>query len=202
MVLDDVHLLDPAGLRRLGRYLQRPAAPKVVCIADAVAAERNGGLRSFLARCEAREDLLPLGQRGEELARIAAAVLAELCAARGVAPLWLTPRAAKTLGINAVQGAVYSGARHVVVITGLADPEKLTVHVSGANMTLQGKTITGSLFGSCNPQYDIVRLLRLYDEGKLKLDELVTSAYSIEEINQGYEDLRNGKNIRGVVLHT
>lgn len=94
------------------------------------------------------------------------------------------------------------GKGGTVVITGLADPEKLTVHVSGANMTLQGKTITGSLFGSCNPQYDIVRLLRLYDEGKLKLDELVTSTYSIEEINQGYEDLRNGKNIRGVVLHT
>lgn len=97
VVLDDVHLLDPAGLRRLGRYLQRPAAPQVVCTADAVAAERDGDLRSFLARCEAREDLLPLGQRGEELARIAAAVLAELCAARGVAPMRLTPRAVDEL---------------------------------------------------------------------------------------------------------
>jgi NDMA-dependent alcohol dehydrogenase len=93
------------------------------------------------------------------------------------------------------------GKGGTVVITGLADPAKLTVHVSGADLTLNGKTITGSLFGSCNPQYDIVRLLRLYDAGQLKLDELVTRTYTLEEVNQGYQDLRDGKNIRGVIVH-
>jgi alcohol dehydrogenase (nicotinoprotein) len=88
-----------------------------------------------------------------------------------------------------------------VVITGLADPTKLTVHVSGADLTLNEKTIKGTLFGSANPQYDIVRLLRMYDQGELKLDELVTTRYSLEDVNQGYEDLRNGKNIRGVIIH-
>lgn len=88
-----------------------------------------------------------------------------------------------------------------VVVTGLADPEKLTVHVSGGVLTLYGKTITGTLFGGANPQYDIVRLLRLYDAGRLKLDELVTNRYSLEQVNQGYQDLREGKNIRGVIVH-
>ena len=60
------------------------------------------------------------------------------------------------------------GKGGTVVITGLADPAKLTVHVSGADLTLHEKTIKGSLFGSSNPQYDIVRLLRLYDAGQLK----------------------------------
>jgi len=41
----------------------------------------------------------------------------------------------------------------------------------------------------------------MYDQGELKLDELVTTRYSLEDVNQGYEDLRNGKNIRGVVIH-
>jgi len=68
-------------------------------------------------------------------------------------------------------------------------------------MTLFEKTIKGTLFGSANPQYDIVRLLRLYDAGKLKLDELVTQRYSLDEINQGYQDLLDGKNIRGVMVH-
>ena len=93
------------------------------------------------------------------------------------------------------------GKGGTVVITGLADPAKLTVHVSGADLTLHAKTIKGSLFGSSNPQYDIVRLLRLYDAGQLKLDELVTRTYTLEEVNQGYQDLRDGKNIRGVILH-
>ena len=88
-----------------------------------------------------------------------------------------------------------------VVITGLADPTKLTVQVSGADLTLNQKTIMGSLFGSMNPQYDIVKLLRLYDAGELKLDELVTKRYSLEDVNQGYQDLRDGKNVRGVIMH-
>ncbi|WP_068159571.1 NDMA-dependent alcohol dehydrogenase [Rhodococcus phenolicus] len=93
------------------------------------------------------------------------------------------------------------GKGGTVVITGLANPEKLTVHVSGCELTLFQKTIKGSLFGSANPQYDIVRLLRLYDAGQLKLDELITTRYTLEEVNQGYQDLRDGKNIRGVIVH-
>ncbi len=93
------------------------------------------------------------------------------------------------------------GKGGTVVITGLADPTKLTVHVSGGDLTLNEKTIKGSLFGSANPQYDIVKLLRLYDEGKLMLDELITTRYTMEELNQGYQDLRDGKNMRGVLIH-
>lgn len=94
------------------------------------------------------------------------------------------------------------GKGGTVVITGLADPTKLTVHVSGADLTLNEKTIKGTLFGSANPQYDIVRLLRMYDQGELELDELVTTRYSLDEVNQGYQDLRDGKNIRGVIVHS
>jgi len=72
---------------------------------------------------------------------------------------------------------------------------------SGAVLTLFEKTIKGSLFGSGNPQRDILKMLDLYQAGTLKLDELVTSRYSLEQVNQGYADLVAGKNIRGVVLH-
>lgn len=94
------------------------------------------------------------------------------------------------------------GKGGTVVITGLANPEKLTVHISGGVLTLFEKTIKGTLFGSANPQYDIVRLLRLYQAGAIKLDELVTRRYTLEEVNEGYQDLRDGKNIRGVVMHS
>ncbi|MDO8395326.1 MULTISPECIES: NDMA-dependent alcohol dehydrogenase [Dietzia] len=93
------------------------------------------------------------------------------------------------------------GKGGTVVVTGLADPAKLTVHVSGSELTLMEKTIKGTLFGSSNPQYDIVKLLRMWNAGELKLDELVTQTYSLEDVNQGYEDLRAGKNIRGTIIH-
>ncbi|MUL48316.1 NDMA-dependent alcohol dehydrogenase [Mycobacterium sp. CBMA293] len=93
------------------------------------------------------------------------------------------------------------GKGGTVVIVGMANPEKLTVHVSGLDMALNEKTIRGSLFGSANPQYDIIRLLRLYNDGQLQLDDLVTTKYSLEEVNQGYHDLREGKNIRGIIVH-
>ncbi|BBX32916.1 zinc binding alcohol dehydrogenase [Mycolicibacterium mageritense DSM 44476 = CIP 104973] len=93
------------------------------------------------------------------------------------------------------------GKGGTLVVTGMAAPDKLTVHVSGLDLTLGEKTIKGSLFGSANPQYDIVRLLRLYDAGQLKLDELVTTRYRLEDVNQGYQDLRDGKNIRGIIVH-
>jgi NDMA-dependent alcohol dehydrogenase len=87
------------------------------------------------------------------------------------------------------------------VITGLADPSKLTVQLPGAVMTLYEKTVKGSLFGSANPVQDIPKLLGLYRAGKIKLDELITRRYSLDEINQGYQDLLDGKNIRGVLVH-
>jgi S-(hydroxymethyl)glutathione dehydrogenase/alcohol dehydrogenase len=91
------------------------------------------------------------------------------------------------------------GKGGTLVIAGLANPEKLTVHVSGGVLTLFEKTIRGTLFGSANPQYDIPRLLGLYEAGQLKLDELITRRYTLEEVNEGYQDLRDGKNIRGVI---
>jgi NDMA-dependent alcohol dehydrogenase len=87
------------------------------------------------------------------------------------------------------------------VLTGLAHPEAMTVHLSGTDITQFRKRVQGSLFGDCNPTQDIKKMLDLYRAGKLKLDELVTKQYKLEEINQGYDDLNAGKNIRGVVIH-
>ena len=44
-------------------------------------------------------------------------------------------------------------------------------------------------------------LLGLYKSGQLKLDELVTRKYALDEVNQAYQDMNDGKNIRGVIIH-
>jgi S-(hydroxymethyl)glutathione dehydrogenase/alcohol dehydrogenase len=63
------------------------------------------------------------------------------------------------------------------------------------------KTIKGSLFGMCNPPSDILRQIDLYRAGKLRLDEMITRRYSLDEINTAVDDLLEGRNIRGVIVH-
>jgi alcohol dehydrogenase (nicotinoprotein) len=91
--------------------------------------------------------------------------------------------------------------RGIVVLTGLAGPAMKTVHISGFELALFEKRIQGALFGSSNPFDDIPRVLDLYRAGKIKLDELITTRYTLDEVNQGYEDMMAGRNIRGVIIH-
>jgi NDMA-dependent alcohol dehydrogenase len=91
------------------------------------------------------------------------------------------------------------GKRGRVVVTALGHPSEDTASLSLLELTLYEKQIRGSLFGSSNAQHDVPRLLELYQLGQLKLAELVTRTYALEEINTGYQDMREGRNIRGVI---
>ncbi|MFZ2240419.1 MAG: alcohol dehydrogenase, partial [Gordonia amarae] len=57
----------------------------------------------------------------------------------------------------------------------------------------------GALYGSSNAAHDIPRLVELYNSGHLKLDELITREYTLDQINEGYADMRSGRNIRGLI---
>jgi S-(hydroxymethyl)glutathione dehydrogenase/alcohol dehydrogenase len=85
------------------------------------------------------------------------------------------------------------------VVTALAPMSQVDVQLNLAELTLFRKELVGCIFGNANPRRDIPRLLKLYQDGKLLLDELITKTYQLEDINQGYQDLRQGENIRGVV---
>lgn len=91
------------------------------------------------------------------------------------------------------------GKRGRVVVTALGHPGDTAVSASLFELTLFEKSIKGSLFGSSNPHHDIPRYLELYRLGQLKLDELVTREYQLEQINEGYQDMIEGRNIRGLI---
>jgi len=93
------------------------------------------------------------------------------------------------------------GKGGTVVVTGLNKLEIPTVTLSGSILTLFRKTVKGSLFGDCNPTTDIPKILGLYQAGDLKLDEIITRTYTLDEVNEGYDDLMAGKNVRGVMVH-
>ncbi|HVT67093.1 MAG TPA: NDMA-dependent alcohol dehydrogenase [Trebonia sp.] len=62
------------------------------------------------------------------------------------------------------------------------------------------KQIVGCIFGSVNSRADVPRLLSLYQDGLLDLDGMVTRTYPLEDINRGYQDMHDGRNIRGVLV--
>ncbi|MDH3682752.1 MAG: NDMA-dependent alcohol dehydrogenase [Acidimicrobiia bacterium] len=86
-----------------------------------------------------------------------------------------------------------------VVATAVAPMSQEDVKLDLAMLTLNQKELRGTIFGSASPNSSIPELLMLYRQGKLKLDELITQKYSLDEINQGYKDMNDGKNIRGVI---
>jgi alcohol dehydrogenase (nicotinoprotein) len=90
------------------------------------------------------------------------------------------------------------GKGGIVTVTGIG-PYDLSV--KGNLLVGWGKRIQGALFGGANPLYDIPRLLSLWRAGDLKLDELISRRYRLEEINDAYRDLLAGKNLRGVLIH-
>ena len=91
--------------------------------------------------------------------------------------------------------------RGKVVVTAVGHPADMQMSGNLFLLTMMEKQIRGSLYGSSNAQHDIPRMLELYNKGQLKLDELITREYALEDVNQGYEDMRNGRNIRGLIRY-
>ena len=84
----------------------------------------------------------------------------------------------------------------VVVVSVGTEP---SIPISLAELTMYQKRIQGSLFGASIPSWDILRQAEMYRAGRLKLDELITTEYDFDDVARGYEDMHDGKNIRGII---
>jgi len=62
------------------------------------------------------------------------------------------------------------------------------------------KIYINPLYGKCRPQIDFPKLMRLYKKGDLKLDEMITREYRLEELETAFDDLLKGRNAKGVVV--
>ncbi len=111
------------------------------------------------------------------------------------------------LTVGLVEGPMIGEALDIVrkggavVLTAIAPMADVTPTLPMLFFTLFQKRLLGSLYGEANPRADIPRLLSLYREGKLLLDEAVTTEYKLNDINEAYDDMLAGRNIRGVVIH-
>ncbi|MGG7100610.1 NDMA-dependent alcohol dehydrogenase [Rhodococcus sp. 24CO] len=89
-----------------------------------------------------------------------------------------------------------------VVVTAMGDFQDTTVTLSLFELTLLQKRLQGAIFGGVGPRTQIPQLLDHYRSGALKLGELVTNTYKLEDVNQGYADMFDNKNIRGLIEYS
>ena len=99
----------------------------------------------------------------------------------------------QVMGLTAKRGRV--------VVTNIHPMQEASNNIPLVDLTLSEKQVVGSIFGSANPRKDIPRLLELYSAGRLDLDGMITRTYALDEINRGFEDMRAGENIRGVLVY-
>lgn len=67
------------------------------------------------------------------------------------------------------------------------------------NLIYSQKTIMGTLYGHSNPSQSVPQLLKMYKAGILKMDELITKEYKLEQVNEAFADMLAGKNICGAL---
>jgi NDMA-dependent alcohol dehydrogenase len=86
-----------------------------------------------------------------------------------------------------------------IVCTAIAPWQQKQIDFNMFNFAMFNQALLGTVFGSSSPRYQIPNLLRLYQAGILEIDKLITQEYTLDEVQQGYDDLAAGVNIRGIV---
>ena len=107
----------------------------------------------------------------------------------------------ESIATPATIGQAYAclGKNGTVVVIGLTPATAESIPIPPLDLVLFQKTIMGTLYGDSQPRVDIPNLLAMYHAGKVKLDELVTRTYTLDQINEAYADMLAGKNLRGVI---
>ncbi|KAI9012183.1 alcohol dehydrogenase class III [Hyaloraphidium curvatum] len=85
-----------------------------------------------------------------------------------------------------------------VVEVGVA-PVQQMASINPFSLALMEKTIKGSLYGSARYEVDMPRILNLYKQGRVKLDELISKTVTLDEINEGFDLLKAGGVARAVI---
>ncbi len=85
------------------------------------------------------------------------------------------------------------------VTAGLPNPSQ-TFPVSPVNLVGEERTLKGSYIGSCVPLRDLPRYIALYRQGRLPIDRLMSDRLQLDQINEGFDRLAQGKSVRQVVV--
>lgn len=101
--------------------------------------------------------------------------------------------------VAALQLAYAITRRGGSVTTGGLPSPSAVLQLPAVSLVAEEKTIRGSYLGSCVPSRDIPRFIRMFQRGLLPVDRLLTDRFELEAINEGFDKLREGKMVRGIV---
>jgi S-(hydroxymethyl)glutathione dehydrogenase/alcohol dehydrogenase len=188
------------------RAKTKPGETVVVAGAGGVGAGAIQGARIAGARYIVAVDPVPYKlERAQEFGatHVAASLLdaqlmlPELTAGRNADVVVLTPGVLKGEMIAEACACGSKDAR--IVATAIAPFQQMDVKLNLFNLAMFNQALLGTVFGSQSPRVQVPNLLNLYAAGQLKIDELITQEYSLDQVQQGYEDQAAGTIIRGVV---
>ena len=105
----------------------------------------------------------------------------------------------ETAGVDIETALALTRKGGTCVLTGMASAGRQLVLLDVQDLVLMNKNVHGTVFGSCNPRSEIPLLAALYTSGQLRLDEMITRRYRLDDINDAFDDLLRGELIRGVI---
>ncbi len=97
------------------------------------------------------------------------------------------------------QAIAMTGRGGTAVLVGVVPIQQL-VSISAADITLQEKKITGSYMGSNRFRFDMPKYIDFYLDGRLRLDEMISSRIPLDEVNGAFDRMRKGEAARQVVV--
>jgi Zn-dependent alcohol dehydrogenase len=124
----------------------------------------------------------------------AVAVIQTLTAQQGVDYAFVT--VGNTQAVNQAFALIRPGG--MVIVVGLPEADataSLPIH----NL-ISERHVVGSPMGSTRLSVDVPRLVELYQQGKLKLDQLITRRYPLAQINEAIESMERGEALRNVIV--
>ena len=106
-----------------------------------------------------------------------------------------------TVGVKgaAEQGASLMKRNGATVLVGMP-PSGVTASIDPGWIAADGQRILGSKMGSARPAIDVPMIVRLYREGRLKLDQLISGRYRLDSINEALASSRSGGAVRNVIV--
>jgi S-(hydroxymethyl)glutathione dehydrogenase/alcohol dehydrogenase len=92
-----------------------------------------------------------------------------------------------------------TGRGGTTVLVGVV-PVTKNVEINAADLTLQEKKITGSYMGSNRFRFDMPKYIDFYLDGRLRLDEMISSRIKLDDVNVSLDEMREGKVARSVIV--
>jgi alcohol dehydrogenase len=101
--------------------------------------------------------------------------------------------------VKALELAYAITKRGGTTITGGLPAPSAMLSIPAVSLVAEERTLKGSYIGTCVPSRDLPRYINLFRRGRLPVDRLLTDRIALDDINEGFDRLREGKAIRQVV---